>query len=269
MLVLVSIVAACSACPGGGNFPRPAGYDTVEQVTAKLAAGRDQAKSFRANTLSDYWLRNQRLKGDVKMMGMPGSKVHFAALSPAGGSTLLEMVCDGTNFVLLDQQNNCALSGPCNADSIAQLLHLPLAPDDFFYLALGQTPVIAGATGKVTWDSKRGYLVVVLTGSGGGQTIEIDARNNLFDVVKSEMRGSDGKMIWVVEHKGYQEITGGDEPATTMRVPGSSRFQAKGEKSDVIVDWNEPELNVELPPQAFELIDVSGFNTCAQGPANP
>src|SRR6185503_1517845 len=107
-------------------------------------------------TLSDYWLGDKRLKGEVRMMGTPDAKVRFNALSPAGGDVLLDLACDGTNFVLIDKQNNCALTGPCDASSIAQLIRVPLAPDDFFYLAIGQTPTLDGAKGKVTWDSKRG-----------------------------------------------------------------------------------------------------------------
>ena len=48
----------------------------------------------------DYWLGNQRAKGEVLVMGKPGAKVRFAALSPAGGSTIAEMACDGTSFAL-------------------------------------------------------------------------------------------------------------------------------------------------------------------------
>lgn len=265
-LAVVTILAACSACPGGGGtYPQPK-LDTFEQVKTKLEAGRNKAKTFRALTLSDYWLGNKRIKGDVKMMGTPGSKVRFNALSPAGGSVLLDLACDGTNYVLIDNQNNCALTGPCTGESIAQLIHVPLEPDDFFYLAVGQTPVLDGANGTVTWDSKRGYEVVQLTGASGSQTIEIDMRNGQYDIAKSEMRDATGTMRWTVENKGFAAMTGADDPPTTMRVPGTSRFQAPGQHSDVIVEWKERDLNAELPEQAFVLPNVAGLPTCAQHP---
>ena len=82
-------------------------------------------------------------------MGTPGAKVRFHALSPAGGNVMLDLACDGTSFVLVDGQRNCVRTGPCDETSIAQLLRVPLAPDEFFYLALGLTPVLEGATGHV------------------------------------------------------------------------------------------------------------------------
>ena len=68
--------------------------------------------------------------------------MRFAALSPAGGSTIVEMACDGTNYVYVNYQNNCALTGPCNAQSVAMFFGIELEPDDFLHLALGTPPSI-------------------------------------------------------------------------------------------------------------------------------
>jgi len=263
-LAFIIVLAACGACPGHGYKP-PTPMPSVDEVVARLEAGRSKAKTFRATTISDYWLGSKRLKGEVKMMGMPGAKVRFNAMDPMG-NVLLDLACDGTNFVLVDHQNNCALTGPCNGDSIAQLIHVPLEPDDFFYLATGQTPVLPGATGKVTWDSQHGQEVIELTGTGGSQSILIDARDGHWDVVKSELRGADGTMVWSVENKGFDELTGDDTPATTLRVPGRSRFRAPGEHSDVIVDWNKRDLNATLPEQGFVLEPPAGLKVCGQAP---
>jgi hypothetical protein len=259
-LVPVLLLAACSACPGGG-FQPPKALPSVDQVLAKLEAGRAKAHTFRATTISNYWLGSKRLKGEVKMMGMPGAKVRFNAMDPMS-NVLLDLACDGSSFVLVDHQNNCVLTGPCNGDSIAQLLHVPLEPDDFFYLAVGQTPTLPGATGKVTWDSKHGHEVVELTGDAGSQTILIDARDGRWDVVQSELRGADGKVIWSVKNKDFADLTGDDSPPTTMRVPGTSWFQSPAEHSDVIVDWNERDLNAELPAPAFVLEPPTGLAQC-------
>src|SRR5690606_38090080 len=112
--------------------------------------------SFRGNSTMDYWLSGQRAKGDVLVMGTVGKRVRFAALSPAGGSTIAEMACDGENFVYLDYQNNCALTGPCDARSIATFFAIELEPDDFLHLALGTPPTLDNATGTVTWDGSKG-----------------------------------------------------------------------------------------------------------------
>lgn len=268
-LLLLPLLVACTACPGGAKYPTPSNLDTTEQAVAKLEAGRAKAKTYRAVTISDYWLKDSRMKGTVKMMGTPEAKARFVAYDPMD-NVVLDLMCDGTNFTLVDHQNNCVLQGPCNADSIAQLMHVALEPNDFFYLAIGQTPVIAGATGKVTWDSTKGHEILELTGTGGSQTIVVDARDGRWDVVSSEMRGADGTMTWSVENKGFAELTSSDTPSFTLRVPGKSLFKSPGKNSDILIDWQERELNATLPEQGFTLVPPAGLATCGrQGTAPP
>src|SRR4051812_43828446 len=96
-LAKVAVLALVCGCPGGGsghvNRPYPA--PTVESLLAQLQKQRDARTSFVADTTMDYWLGDQRAKGEVYVMGTPGARVRFAALSPAGGSTLAEMACNG------------------------------------------------------------------------------------------------------------------------------------------------------------------------------
>jgi hypothetical protein len=134
-------------------------------------------------------------------------------------------------------------------------LRVPLAPDDFFYLALGQTPLVDGATGPVTWDAGRGYLVAELTAPSGAQSIEIDARDGRFDVVRSELRDPAGNLVWAVDNKDFTVVDG-------LRVPGSNRFRASGQKSDAIVEYRERDVNVVLPAQAFVLPNITDLPVC-------
>lgn len=261
---LVLLLAGCG-CNGGKGYQPPAVMRTVDQVKATLAERTARAKTFKAETTSDYWLGNQRIKGTVKMMGAPGARVRFNGLSPAGGNVILDLMCNGADFVYVDYQNNCVMTGPCNGDSIARLLRVPLEPDDFFALAVGQTPVLADATGTITWDAKHGHEVVELTSAAGSQTIVLDARKQDYDVLRSELRGPDGTMIWSVENKDFGELVGVDTPPTKLRVPGKSRFRSPAEKSDVIVEWDERVLNAQLPAAAFTLTPPP-LATCGGAP---
>ena len=154
------LILACG-CPSKGGTQRPYPTPAVETVTEKLAAARKALTSFRGESTMDYWLSGQRAKGEVLVMGTVGKKIRFAALSPAGGSTIAEMACDGANFVYIDIQNNCSLTGPCDARSVAMFFGIELEPDDFLHLALGTPPVIENATGTVTWDGSRGVEKIV------------------------------------------------------------------------------------------------------------
>ena len=162
---LVGVIAG-AACCGPKSVKPPSSELTVPQVVDNLAKEREAMTSFRGDSTMDYWLSGQRAKGEVLVMGKTGKKIRFAALSPAGGSTLAEMACDGTNFVYVDYQNNCSLSGPCDARSIATFFNIALEPDDFLHLALGTPPILDGAQGKSTWDGKSAWKVNLTAPAG-------------------------------------------------------------------------------------------------------
>jgi hypothetical protein len=258
-LVLLAVVLFACGCPhNGGGSKRPYADLTVKDVLDRLAKTREARTSFTADSTMDYWLANQRAKGEVLVMGTPGAKVRFAALSPAGGSTLAEMACDGTNFVYVDYQNNCALTGPCDQHSIAQFFRLELAPDDFVHLALGTPPVLASSTGTVTWDSGKGLERVDLTGPDGKQTLLIDAKDGKFDVIESELTGPDGKVKWSVANADFGDVGG-------QRLPGKTRFKSPAENEDLLVEWgSERQINVPLDASKFQLQAPSGLPTCGQ-----
>src|SRR5690349_14061483 len=109
-LALVLLLAGCG-CNGGGNVQQPAVMRTVDQVKADIAARRAKTHTSKAETTSDYWLQKQRIKGTVKMMGTPDAQVRFNGLSPAGGNVILDMMCNGADYVFVDYQNNCVLQG--------------------------------------------------------------------------------------------------------------------------------------------------------------
>jgi Domain of unknown function (DUF4292) len=253
-------------CPsGGGAHVQPAGTQNVESVVAKLAKAREGMRSFRGSSVMDYWLGKDRVKGSMLVMGSVGAKVRFNALSPAGESVMADLACDGRDFVLVDFQNNCMLTGPCSKDSIAQLLRLELTPDEFLQLALGSTPVIEGATGKLTWDAEKGHQIVELTSTGGSQRIQIDARDRRWDVLSSELKDAAGRVVWKVENTDFSSVK--DEAGAEHRVPGKSRLLQPAQKADLLVEWDERALNVELGADKFELTPPAGLPECGAKPA--
>ncbi len=247
-------------CPHGGGMARSGAAPTVAEVVDKLAKARDARTSFVADANMDYWLGNQRAKGEVLVMGAIGAKVRFAALSPAGGSTMAEMACNGKDFVYVDYQNNCALTGPCDETSIAQFFHIALAPDDFVHLALGTPPVVANPQGTVTWDAEHGLEKVELKSAEGTQKLTIDDKDGRWDVIDSELVGADGKVRWSVANKDFVTVDG-------QRVPGKTSFKSPANQQDLLVEWGDAanrKVNAQLPPAKFQLTAPAGLPQCGQ-----
>jgi len=253
------LVACTSACTGSGGVKRPYPDPTAEDIVTRLAKKRAELTSFTADSTMDYWLGNQRMKGEVYVMGTPGAKVRFAALSPAGGSTMIEMACNGRDFTLVDHQNNCSLTGPCDKSSIAQFFRIELAPDDFFHLAVGTPPVIDGATGTLTWDASHGYEKLTLKSAEGTQHLTLDMKGNHLDVIDSDLVGADGKTVWSVANADFMDVDG-------HRVPGKTRFKSPDQKQDLLVEWGTDgrKLNLPLDDAKFALAAPAGLPMCGQ-----
>lgn len=209
----------------------------------------------------DYWLGKQRAKGTVLVMGTAKRQVRFNAVKP-DDTVLIDMACDGESFTFVDFQNNCQLAGPCTKQSIGQLLRVDLEPDDFHHLAQGTPPVLANATGTVTWDDKQGYERIALQGPGGKQTIVVDRRDNRADVLSSELVDPVGKVVWSVEFTDFQAIK--DEAGVEHRMPGKTRFKSPTQGADLIVDWKSENraINLVIPPARFTVPIPAGLRPC-------
>ena len=126
-------------------------------------------------------------------------------------------------------------------------------------LAVGTPPVIANATGTVTWDAQRGLENVQLSGGGKTEKLAIDMRDGKLDVMSAEMIGADGKQEWSVTNSDFVDVGG-------HRVPGKSRFKAPNHQQDLEVDWGDTQnraVNVELDASKFQLAAPAGLPTCS------
>lgn len=249
-----------AGCPNG-SVKRPYADPKLEDLLVRIAAVRDGVTSFKAATVMDYWVDDERVKGDVWIMGKTGSRVRINVLSPAGGTVMNDLACNGADYAFVDNNKNCQLSGPCSRETIGNLFGVALAPDDFVTLAVGATPIVAGATGTVTWDGK-GHEVLSLTGSDGrSQTIVLDAREGRADVISSEVKTADGKQEWRIDNTGFSTVN--DVGGTPRRVPDKSRFRSPGEKADLLVEWGQRELGLELDEGKFVVPLTPGVPSCA------
>lgn len=260
---LATITACGLAACNHGPKPRPYPAPTVADLLARLTQTTEQVTSFYADdTLMDYWMNDERVKGTVAIMGTTGAKVRVNALSPAGGDVLSDLACDGEQYVFVDNTKNCYRTGPCSRDTVAAMFRIALAPDELMRLAIGGTPIIAGATGTVTWDGKTQRETLQLSGEGGRtQTIVLDARDGRADVISSEVKDAGGALEWRIDNTGFSKMK--DNNGMERRVPDKSRFRsAGGDKADLLVEWNERQLGLELEDAKFVREVPDNLPTC-------
>lgn len=256
---LLVTLALLAGCPKPGGHAAPKDLPSAAAVVDRLTKTRAARTSFTGESVMDYWLGKDRFKGTMLVMGTAQRQVRFNALSPQGGGVLADLACNGADFQSVDFQNNCQLSGPCTRASISQLLRVELEPEDFLALATGTVPTIS-ATGTVSWDADKGHERVVLTGPAGTQTIVIDARDGRSDVVSSELVGADGKPVWRVDNTDFGDVA--DAQGGRHRLPGKTRFKSPNQQADLLVEWKQRTLNVELATSKFVLTIPAGLPAC-------
>lgn len=271
--------SGCS-CIGAKPIPRPYAAPTVETVLAHLENARVSARSFQAESVMDYWVGDDRVKGTVLLMGKTGKYMRINAENPTGGMVAADLACDGTDFQFVDYNNNCQLTGLCNRDSVAQLLRVSLEPDDFLLLAVGTAPLIPGPhEGSLRWDERKGHEIVTLTGANGArQTIVLDGRERRWDVLSSTVEDAAGKVLWRLENKDFKTLeagAAGDEEnpdakngtdgadARVWRVPEKTRFTQPQDKTDLLVRWVERTLNPALSEDKFRMAIPAGLPRCS------
>jgi hypothetical protein len=235
---------------------------TAEDLLAHLAQSRRRTTSFQADSVMDYWVGDERVKGTVLLMGKWGARLRFNALSPTGDSVAADLSCDGIGYKFIDYGANCQLSGPCTEEAIARLLRVHLQPDDFMTFALGSTPVILSGKSSVRWDETRGHEILELMAPDGRftQTIVLDGRERRWDVLESIVRDARGNVEWIVQNKGFRDVTSAD--GTTLRAPQKTRFEQPKEKADLVIRWREHVLNPDLPPDKFNMYVPVGLSSC-------
>ncbi|MCW5807814.1 MAG: DUF4292 domain-containing protein [Deltaproteobacteria bacterium] len=254
----VAAVGCSGTSKGGGTAKAPSTLPTGKEVVAKLEAMSKARTSFSAATVMDYWLGQQRLKGEVLVMGTDKRQVRFNANDPAG-LLIADMGCNGQEFAFKDMRNNCQLTGPCNQQSIARFLRVELEPDDFLHFALGTPPVDPSADGTVVWDAKRGAMVATLTSPEGTQKLVID---NQWDVLSSELVDKSGKVVWSVEQSDFKPYK--DGAGVEHRLPGLTRFKSPRQEADLKVEWKERVVNPTLAASKFVVPMPEGLPQCTK-----
>lgn len=260
-LAATALVAAATGC--GGGYDPPADLPPAADQVARIRRHVEQVSSFRAETTMDYWLGDDRIKGTVLLLGKPGARLRFNAENPTGGNVAVDLACDGVGYELIDYNNNCQLAGPCTAATIAQLLKVSMEPDDFFAMAVGASPVVSGADGRVEWDRDEGRAIVTLATADARwrQRIELDGRSGHFDVLSSTLYDARGDVEWKLEHRGFEDVRAAD--GSVVRAPRKSKFEQPKRKADLLVVWKDRAFNVDLPPDKFDLDIPPGLPECA------
>jgi hypothetical protein len=257
-LALPLLLALACACPGA-RVARPYEDPGADAVVAHLTSLRERVRTLRAETLSDARVGKERANLTVYILAGWGGKLRYMAMNPGGGAMAADLASDGTQFCFVNANDNCGECGPATPENVGMLLRVVMEPDDVVAMMFGGTPVLAGAQASLAWDAAAGHEILDLAATDGTrQRIVLDGKERRWDVLTSEVKGPDGKLVFRIRHKDFHPVKTPD--GRSVRVPGKSYFEQPG--NDALISWKEQEIDVELDESKFRLTVPEGVRTC-------
>jgi outer membrane lipoprotein-sorting protein len=245
--VLLPLVAGCPR-PAVRPYPPP----SADELMTALRARAEHLKTLRMTAKVDHMANGgERVRIKVNMLLARGGKLRFEADSPLGGA-LATLTSDGTQFSLLDVRSNRFLTGPAKACNVARLIRLSIAPDDVVAVLMGGAP-LDGTVKSVGWDPNHGGReVLTLSPPGGGEeTIQLDARDKRWDVMRAERRDAAGKVLWRVTNDNFKDY--GD-----VRLPEVEDVEEPPHGADAEIKLRSVEPNLEIKDELFRLPPPQG-----------
>ncbi len=241
-LLVACTAALVSACPG---IPAPENAITDgREMLSLFGAIRSKARNLRAEGRADHLGPEGRVRGTVMFFVEREARLRFDALTPAS-TTAATLTTDGDRFTLLDAAQRRFFTGPAEACNVSRLLRIPLDPRDIVEILLGGTPLVGpAAAARVRW-SEEGYYVLTLRSPDGARTQEVHVSGDRgkLDLLSSVVR--DGRGIWfAIEYEDYRRVGG-------VRIPETIHFEMPRQDADVRLRYDDVEVNVEIPEDAF------------------
>lgn len=257
-----AVLLAAFACMGSscGGVPRP--HDGIRDATEMMRMMgeiRGRAHSMRARGKADHFGPDGRVRGTVYFFVEAGGRLRFEALTPLN-TPAATLASDGTTFSLLDSRERVFYTGAAEPCNIARLLRIPMEGRDVATILLGGTPLIEHRQTRLDWDDD-GFYVLQLTGTQEGvrQRVEIAPNRQRLDVLRSVVKEGD-HVVWELEMEDHERVNG-------IPFPKKIHFVNPREDADVLVQYQEVELNPTLPDDAWTVAAPDGMPqrrvTCA------
>ncbi len=224
---------------------------TAAALAASVRARGKRVTALRAETRMTHQTSEGKIKATVRLMAAAGGKLRCDAVSPFD-TPLITLVSDGKNFGLVDAKENRHYHGPASPCNLARLLEVRLSADDILTILGGSTPVIDYTSASLAWDPRAGVEVLTLKGAAQTQTLRLDGHDQRWDLLLSEVRDAEGKVVLRIENEGFHK-------QGALRLPREIKISQPKIKTELEVTFKQQEINIALPEAAWELPSAGGL----------
>ena len=248
---------AMTFLPGSSclQIERPYPPPSKEQLLRLVAKRGEIVHSLRAETRMRQDSPRGSLSARVRMMAQRPDRLRFDAVTPFD-TPLSTLVTKGTDFALVDAQQNRHYYGPASPCNLARLLLVALDRQAVIAILSGSTPIIAHQSASLAWDGNAANEVLTLRSVKRRQVIRLDGQllrgKPTWDVVGSEIHDARGRPLLKISFSNFTTQKG-------VRVPRRLRITQPARKTTLTLQFVHIDLNRTLPQQAFTLPAANGL----------
>jgi hypothetical protein len=251
LIALVLLGLACTGCPQRIARPDDA-LTSPNDILSRTLDRHTPISDLRLQSKGDYWDTAQ----GQRVVGRP---ISILAASPASlriqigsgfGSTLGALASDGSQFSMLDLQNNVFYFGPATPENLSMLLPIYLSGADLVRVLSGGFPTSdlpPDWTSQATldWNAESGqYRLSVPRTDGQRQVIELTYPD--LAVAEIRIESASGDLHYLYQAKDFQVQQG-------VPLPQKVRFELPTREIDLQLRIEKTETNVSLPESLFTI----------------
>lgn len=243
VLAAVLVVGGCSSPPPRYPITDPA-------MALRVLRDRDRrVERLRAHGSADHYGERGRIRGEVFVFVERPQRMRVD--TRAFGTTVSQLVTDGTHFTLADLRAGNFYTGPAEPCVAAQLLGIPLEAAEVVAVLAGGPPLYDGAA-RIRWDDGA-YQVDVDGAQGRSERLTLaitererttaqpgDQRPWPTRAVLRDARGERAELTF----EDYTEVDG-------VRFPRRVRVNMRRDNIDLQVRYRTVSLDPELPEDLY------------------
>ena len=238
---------------------RPYVQPTPEVLLEALRARAGRLTALQADARAEQsGPGHPRVKVKVSAWLQRPDKLRLEIEGPLGTGAAT-LVTDGNRFSLMDASAGRLYTGAAVGCNIARLVQVELEPAQIVAVLAGGLPIEDGPA-SLAWDPNDGgrELVAIRTGDGGTERLWLTGEASVWDPVKAERTDGHGKLLWRVEHDGFEDVDG-------RRLPSHTLVRDVRRKAEIKLTWKDRTVDPELRQEGFTLQPAAGIPTLPVG----
>jgi outer membrane lipoprotein-sorting protein len=237
--LIVSLLIISIACT---SFPKPKDFIADPQVFHhQMKANAEQIKSLTGELAVEIWQKNKKLHIRQLFATRAPLDLRMDTLSPFE-QPIATLVSNQNEVKLYDLEQKKVFQGQNNEANFAKLLQFEISPSALSSIFRGQVPSMIHEGGSVDWDGDENAYVLSLEKDSKKQKIWIHAVSR--EIFRSEI-SENGQVIIELRLSNFHP----KQKALAQTI----RMDLPLEKTVMLIELKEFEVNVEFPDETFQL----------------